>query len=760
MVEKQDASTCPENLNSTDCLLRLVLTAIEKERDQPFAFNWDAITFGFTAPIGIFAAVFAAVTIYQAILASAGGRRKSNRRAIGPWAKRTTHEWNWGEFTRLSIATTPVLRAESVLQLITSKFGFNAQFKTESPQEFIESDHKSRHDLPTATWFRFLKHIALDELTLNSPLWQPVEITMADHLPGDLLAVPAYAEVGFIVAAAAAAGMQSLTVSSEASQHPYKYPVIVGNGWQFDFRQHPTLGTIAAFSSYGTGTTQWRRRCGSPDCLGRKMCRKVAAAISHSRGHVAIPGSPITMACTRNQRVNKLQSLLGEFYGAANSPRMIMGAPDDAYGLSWILLVDPPTDYIPAIFPTRLVRRNTSVLSMIALNSKFWSSPTLSKTRLHEQMFRIIPGITTLAGAEGDLKEIKSYYWRSEHTGLPDETTARELEAILHLVEHGKYYELSGVTGNTDLILTNFESTVSPFVLPSILEHCVAIIQSYDEFQSWFRQLSPFEKQFFRATLVLQIRHVNTWIEAVYDVNGVDGIQNTVARILSVTLALLKAEELFGKESSSRKAEHSGRLSLDLVKGWYQQSSPLVQHLATISNLDHHITSRRQKPRKLFDAFWVAGATYEDLEGMLDRLYEMLTNQSRPNNDIFFQDFRFSKRNSRQKRRGPENQDKGATERNEVDQDKTFGDIQDEPEPGSVEDPPTNGSGDQETPKDRPRIAFKNRKNYMKEERTPREVLEDVLVWRSIMVAMLFYTAPDNSDLLRSGIWEHVVPVI
>ncbi|KAK4232627.1 hypothetical protein QBC38DRAFT_6855 [Podospora fimiseda] len=554
-MEKQDASTCPENLNSTDCLLRVLLAAVEKERDdEPFGFNWDAITFAFTAPVGIFAAIFAAVAIYQAVLASAGGRRKCNRRSIGAWANATRHEWSWSELTRLSIATTPVLRAENVLQLIRAKFEFGSLFdsKTERPQEPPEPVHQSltgwiarsnpppKQDLPTATWFRFLNHIALDELTLNNPIWQLVETTMADHLPSDLLAVPAYAEVGFIVPATAHSGMQSLTLASETPQHPFQYPMIVGNSWQFDFRQHPTMGTIAVFSSYGNETVQWKRRSGNPGYLRSKMCRKIAPAISHSRGHVPIPGSPISMACTRDHGVNRLQALLEKVHGASSAPRLIMGSPEDVYGLSWILLIDTPTDYIPSIFPTTLVRRNTSLLSMLALNSKFWSDPTLSKGSFSKKAIRIIPKTTAVVSGEVEVKEIKSCYWRPEHTGLPVETTARKIEAIMHLVEHVKYYELSGVTGSTDLILSNFESTTTPFILPSILGHCVAILHSYDEFQAWFRQLSPFEKQFFRATLVLQLRHVVAWFEAVYDLDNASLVQGTVSSLLSVTLALLK----------------------------------------------------------------------------------------------------------------------------------------------------------------------------------------------------------------------------
>lgn len=79
-----DDSTCPENENSTDCLLRVLVKSL---KDQSSAddgkFDWDPITFGFTVPVGIIAAFFGLVTIFQAVLTVGPGRRKSNRNAIG-----------------------------------------------------------------------------------------------------------------------------------------------------------------------------------------------------------------------------------------------------------------------------------------------------------------------------------------------------------------------------------------------------------------------------------------------------------------------------------------------------------------------------------------------------------------------------------------------------------------------------------------------------------------------------------------------------
>jgi hypothetical protein len=103
MVDTID-SKCAGSGNSTDCLLRLLLQAISEQSAAGNAkFDWDPITFAFTVVIGLFAALFALVTIYQATLAAGPGRRKCSRRAIGYWAAKPRREWSWNDLNRLSI---------------------------------------------------------------------------------------------------------------------------------------------------------------------------------------------------------------------------------------------------------------------------------------------------------------------------------------------------------------------------------------------------------------------------------------------------------------------------------------------------------------------------------------------------------------------------------------------------------------------------------------------------------------------------------
>ncbi|KAK2729067.1 hypothetical protein CKAH01_10506 [Colletotrichum kahawae] len=114
-----DGANCPEDTNSTDCLLRSLLSLLNDERTADHAeINWDPISFWVTFFIGVIATMFALVTILQAVVAAGKGRRKTNSRAIGEWHKRTKNEWMWSEMSFRSTAWTPILSRDLLDQRI------------------------------------------------------------------------------------------------------------------------------------------------------------------------------------------------------------------------------------------------------------------------------------------------------------------------------------------------------------------------------------------------------------------------------------------------------------------------------------------------------------------------------------------------------------------------------------------------------------------------------------------------------------------
>lgn len=92
-----------------------------------------------------------------------------------------------------------------------------------------------------ATWVQFLRRIGLHHLDTDTFTLIP---RIADYLPADLLAAPAYAEVGFIVTT------MSLIDAEIRLKPDDNYPSMKTRGCQFEIRQHATLGLIGSFSDY------------------------------------------------------------------------------------------------------------------------------------------------------------------------------------------------------------------------------------------------------------------------------------------------------------------------------------------------------------------------------------------------------------------------------------------------------------------------------------------------------------------------------
>jgi hypothetical protein len=270
-----NALNCAEEANSTDCLLRILLQFLEDaQKSDNEKFDWDPITFGFTVPIAVIAASFAIIPIYQAVLAAGQGRRKCSPEAIGKWSKCTKRKWKVRELGILYIAKTPILTIESVakyLQLqdmnspesqsqpckkaieVGTKFGFYYlkeklsllfQKRSSDTVTMERSQDAEEHDAGAASWYIFLHNMGLSDFQQPK---KDMVTTLADYLPGDLLAVPARIEVrlAFVL-------MAMFNESLRVQDAKLRFPNLIGKQNQFEIRPHPTLGTVGAFSSYET----------------------------------------------------------------------------------------------------------------------------------------------------------------------------------------------------------------------------------------------------------------------------------------------------------------------------------------------------------------------------------------------------------------------------------------------------------------------------------------------------------------------------
>lgn len=217
-----DRSQCPEDSNSTDCLLRALLNLLREQQEADDAeIDWDLINFAFILLIGLLAIFFALATVLQAIFAPGRGRPKTSHLAIGQWSQMTTRRWDWSEMNFQFTASTPILREDSLpAQGVANSTGSShTALKPRGRSLWANickiglKTHPRQSRRPFAAWLGFFEEVGLNELDCRA--WRgSVREVAADYLPDDLVAAPAYAQIGAIVTAAVTAGTQELDSNS------------------------------------------------------------------------------------------------------------------------------------------------------------------------------------------------------------------------------------------------------------------------------------------------------------------------------------------------------------------------------------------------------------------------------------------------------------------------------------------------------------------------------------------------------------------
>ncbi|KAM5367249.1 hypothetical protein ACJZ2D_010082 [Fusarium nematophilum] len=420
------ATNCKEESNSTDCLLRVLIAFLEESQSREDAeYNWDAITFAFTVAISLCAVTFALVTIFQSILAAGPGRRRSDHRAIGRWSAKTEWKWSLWDFSFIHVARTPVLRLSKIEDLLepailpsTSAEGKTEESESPSPPNTqtaigdqsgwvartfkdgwikvgipeasvlpLLHQRKSSNRNPevsVASWVQFLQKTGLDDIDLDRFSFRR---NTADYLPGDMLAAPAYADIGFIVTVMSADGAQ-MRISPDTG-----YPTMRGHGCQFEILQHATLGTIGSFSSYEVEGGGASHDPPSPDAL--------RLAAKHSRGWVDIePCFPVGKMNVRDiLEGSRSKSRDGSDFYQAALERLVYTHPGSCNrckgqnlryhrDLSYLLgmLVAETPQFLPTLFPWDNLGFSGPLIAL-TLNSVFWTDLQQSTPKVH------VPGL-------------------------------------------------------------------------------------------------------------------------------------------------------------------------------------------------------------------------------------------------------------------------------------------------------------------------------------------------------------------------------
>ncbi|ETS86952.1 hypothetical protein PFICI_00780 [Pestalotiopsis fici W106-1] len=402
--------------NATEYLLAELLKVVkDKIATDDSATDWDPITFAFTVPVGIFgilATLFAFVTIIQGIFAASPGRRKSSRRVIGKWAETRWTTVLWDELRTTTFVKTPILRADSLyeaLQVQIESLGAetkeslapvgNIQARS-NPRAMVSTEkHVGTGGATQANWVKLLAQFHLDDIEFRE---EDLEITATDHIPDELRSVYAYTDIRTMVALGAIAGASNLEPESGSS-----YPILIGTETQIDFRQHPLLGTVVAFSQYG----KQRRQLKEISSYSGMSSRALMMALQHSNAEVEYtpPNANSNVFGSPRPSVDSIHVISAvdsdELYKGTTpqqAKEIIYGIRDYKYSrewhnhedclcrcegnwyrfahrnLFWMFVAKAPREP-PRVFPSSYVAIRKS-LTTLCLQSRFWSQPRVNQS--------------------------------------------------------------------------------------------------------------------------------------------------------------------------------------------------------------------------------------------------------------------------------------------------------------------------------------------------------------------------------------------
>lgn len=751
-----DGSQCPEDSNSTECLLRTFLEflKIQQEADDT-DIDWDPISFAFTLLIGLLAIFFALATVLQAIFAAGKGRRRTSHLAIGQWSQKTTRRWEWSEMNFHFTASTPILR-EASLSFMPSQSGTTEDHRFDEQDGEKHTDEEPAHKLvdstdsshvalrsenrglwayirkftsnlnpnqsrrPFAAWLGFFEEVGLHQLDCQG--WgDSVREVSADYLPDDLVAAPAYAEIGAIVAAAAISGIQKFDVDQQ------NYPILLGRGFQVDFRLHPALGVVGAYSRYETRGKQ-------PSSL---VLEELRSAMRCGRGIIEAKRiMDFATSSTRRQVIERwnMTSKLLAVRPKPSTSRSIFVLKLDTMSQLYLPLIagfsaQTPAR-IPALFPTTTIGGSLP-LTVLALSGKYWSEARLDKfsqfdflkwpkshvtpiwhdfdwihsrnTRMSSDItfhyFQLSPNVdvaelemkleTQLATSQ---KAAGMHSYAEESVSAIGEAKAPELdpastpkpvlapeEAELPISDSGK----GDKEPKTPYAALNRTEASDGHCI--VLHMCLKLLWRPAELEEWFFDISPNIQRSLRCIVLEQLKEVDQWLREKH----ADVARRSIV-LCNTSIILLQAEQLI--EDPSLPISRPGTTPGDIERCWEQLEENTARglHFKTLQVLCHLIDGLDQKQHEA-----------RRLESLVD------VHEAWPSSRLWDRLSALVVYHSKENTHWP----------------------------------------------------LWNRFQEEKHNQTSRDI-DDVIIYRCLMVILLFRTAADSSKILESGLWNKVVPII
>lgn len=452
---------------------------------------------------------------------------------------------------------------------------------------------------------------------------------------------------------AAAAGAYSWEFNSQSP-----HPVIIGEDFQFDFRQHQTLGTVGAFLKYGQRV------------VNESPTREyLARAIKHARGEI-----DIATLCPHDEKsieqlslnegpesvnIFELPDFQGMFRRTHREDVCTEKTGDDLCAvhpyfdqrdehLLWLFIADTP-QYPPTIFPSGLVHV-PNLFSILALNGKFWATENEAKKGLE-----INDKKPTL---------LKNLQWTDSFQSI-------------------------------ELVAASPDDQV--FGYKDIYRRCIEIFYEPQAFQGWFDSKPRSKRPEFRQGVIAQLQQIDKWLQ-MKDHQSPDGgqeIRCSIMNLYRMANALLRAQNIITDWSvgASIPGDTLDDIYLETVVSRHS-----ILLLALRELVSECLPGEDKDDEETLENFMRHHEILQALMGYEPGLFTSLL---------------------------------------------SFDSIVSLLE--SL---------------DKLLKSLENAKKENKLVRSNSEIIKDVVIWRCSLIYLLFWTAPDNSRLLSSGLWEHVIPII
>jgi hypothetical protein len=419
----------------------------------------------------------------------------------------------------------------------------------------------------------------------------------------------------------------------------------------------------------------------------------------------------------------------------------------DEHHLLWILVAKLPEN-IPAAFPSKQ-SNFSNVLQMLALSRPFWSSPNDSGASCDFPSFILGSGLTT------------------SHHRPPEHPTDKELKELLMFFVQNKKRDETGeqdgepwdFTDHSGLInmLQYMRHSNCNILFEHVFQGSLNFLHRFDDFMASFDSMIIARKRYFRLLVLLQLQNVDWRLELA---NKEGAVSCRIFSLYYTTLALLDSERaIIDKSFGVLKSHDSQQTSLgSLNVDGGPQNIPIVRHFGTLKSLGSffdildplHLNPKDPHHRMKFlcifrsqlDAWGGFSLSFKWESKVLIRIKKVLDSCY---NTIAKGDWvRPSKQNVNQ---------------------------------AKVHDQPGKERGDREEEDDsngggkKPEGWKRLEQRIWAEEEEPGETdkqeqerelgnIDDLIIFRSILLCLLFCTAPDSSEMLSSGAWEHVIPII